>query len=307
MEKHDRNKRKVVYGSEIEFFDGRVWKNISEYKKGDKMLTFFWEDNHVELLQPLQFSRVNKGRATMDKVIFRGIEVSTNMDFVFMGDYRNGQYDDELKTICTLKEAIESNFMLLSHINMYASFTYDSKFSSMLSEDKLRVMMISLMVGEVKENECSMIVNEGLKEHIRGCLKNGGMVYNINKVGKDYLIKYRLPRDKKLFIESPLMLSSEEVNILIDEIEYLSKDKRKLNPTNRDSFDFIQMLYALSGRRVEIMDKHLVRENRGVFVPERKTKVEQSKEKVEYTFTTKSGYVVLRSNGKIFVGSDYKK
>ena len=47
--------RNTFFGENMEYFNGQEWKYIKDYKRGEKVLTYFPKDKHVELLLPLNY------------------------------------------------------------------------------------------------------------------------------------------------------------------------------------------------------------------------------------------------------------
>ena len=70
--------------------------------------------------------------------------------------------------------------------------------------------------------------------------------------------------------------------------------------------DFIQMVYALYGKACYKKENYLVRRKK-VGTELNIKEVDYIKTRFEYSFTTRSGYIVIRNCGIIYVMGDYKE
>ena len=307
MQYNIRNTRKSAYSQEVEFYNGTEWKSISQYKKGEKVLSFFWEDNHTELLEPIEYIKMKNSNMVRLKV--KGLNMSLDRQTTFIGDYRDGVYDDCRKTIFSLEQALNNNYAVFVHCRAYNSFSYPTTTTSMLSADRLKVMTLSIMYGEINGLHCTLKTkNKTLKKHMVRCLKNSKIDYKSKLIDGENVFTYILPRAKDVFCNNPLMLSDSEVHIVMDELE-MGFVKNKMLCDDKEVQDFIQMVYARGGKRV-IIDykaKALRKSKNGYTLIERNASHCKSSEKIQYSFTTKGGYFVIRNNGRIFVLGDYKR
>lgn len=306
------NKRNSTFGKEVEYFNGKEWKTISSYSRGDKILTFFAEDNHVELLEPIQYIRKNN---TLYRVQIKGLDFSLNGGATFIGEYRNSyksqnaDYDSNVKIqyIVTMEEMVNSNFVICSHFKAYNTFKYNSTTTSMLSSDQLRIMALSIMYGEIDGMWCTLRTkNKNLYKHLLKCINHERINHKKISSKDEYIVEYLMPRSKELFCTSPLMLSAEEVIVLVDEFDKgFAKNKMMCNDSQIK--DFIQLVYAMYGKRIIVNDKHITKSQNGYTLLEREGKHERSKERLCYSFTTRSGYFVIRNNGRIYIVGDLKR
>lgn len=303
-----KNKRKSAFGKEVEIYNGTEWKSISKYRKGEKILCFFWEDNEnrVELLEPLAY--IKHRNNDMVRIKIQKMDFSLNRDAIFIGDYDGNSPDSKQKSICTTQQAIDGNFAIFAHCRAYSSFTYNSTTTSMLSADQLRVMTLSIMYGEITNGMyCTLKTkSKTLKKHLQKCLKGGKIKSKVVMEGEEAIFSYILPRAKELFCTSPLMLSNSEIYIVIDELNR-GFEKNKIRCEDVQIQTFIQMVYARSGRRVQIYNNDIKRSNNGFTLLERRCKYCRSRETMEYSFTTRGGYFMIRVNGTILAVGDYAK
>lgn len=301
--------RKTTFGSEVEYFNGKEWKSISEYKKGEKVLIFFQDDRHAELLEPINYIKINKANQ-LNKFTSSVYSFSINQDAEFLGDYLNSSNIPMLSAF-TLHYACSMDFNSFSHHRLYTTFNYTSNTSSMLDEERLRLMVMSVIKGEINDhNKCTIKTDsENEMKEIRKYLTRGRINDKsiVEKNGR-YIIEYMLPRGKKIFLKNPMIFNIQEIKILVDEIDHWSNGN-KVVPLEVDCLDFLQMVYAIYGLKTIVRNKKELRKFQTSFttITRQSCKIKKSKEKVQYSFTTKSGAIVLRNNGSIIVMSDYKK
>lgn len=302
--------RKTTFGSEVEYFNGKEWKSISQYKKGEKVLTFFQDDKHAELLEPTSYIRINKD-SKLNKFISSVYSFSINEDAEFLGDYMASDGNSFLSAF-TLHYACSMDFNPFSHHKLYATFNYNTNTSSMLDNNRIRLMVMSIIKGEINDSNKCVIKTDNAKEmNMYNKYLTRARITDKNIVEKNgrYIIEYMLPRGKKLFLGNPLIFSKQELTIVIDEIEHWSSGN-KVVPLQADCLDFLQMVYARYGLKTIVnKEKKILRKFQTAFttITRNSCKVKHSKEKIQYSFTTKGGGIVLRNNGSIFVMSDYKK
>lgn len=311
MEYLDRRYRKSFYGENVEYFNGVKWKSIKDYRKGEKVLTYFLEDNHVEMIEPLKFI---KEKNKMDLTILKAsyYKLSMTAETVLIGKTRDNvstTYEEKeqfgnRRSFWSLENLMSSNFSMFMHFIPYCTFNYNSNSCSMLTLDELRVMIISLMYGEIiDDSECIFEINSSkIKERLLECLRECG----IQKETLNNGYKYKLPRYKQLFLDTVLKLSKEEIFVMIDEIEYMAEHKDRLFPKEKDVYDFIQLLYALGGEKVVIYDDYIIRKNKNSIIHSGNVSTDISKEKNKYSFTTVTGMFMVRANGAIIAVTDYK-
>lgn len=304
MSRKCKNNRNTMFGSNIEYFNGNTWNKISEYNKGDKVLTFF-EDGHVELLTPIKYIK----KKTKGLNIFKYgniLDLKISDQALFIGEYRstnNKEGEKRLITKFTFDRALEVDFNIFFHAKLFKSFLYKSNTNSMLTENKLRLMILSILFGNTNnKNECCIKYNLEIINRVKRILNECCIKYKF----KNNEIVFKLPRNKKLFLENPLLFSNIELQTIVDEIDnYFPKSK--ISPMDLDSLDFIQMVYSLYGKGANIKNKNVIKLKSGTVIFNNKLiKIEHSKDKEQYSFSTKSGYIVIRNNGNIMIMGDYK-
>ncbi len=298
--------RKTLLGENVEFFNGSIWKPISQYKKDDKVLIYY-TDGTVALSTPIEYIKLYK--ANLNNVKSSMFNADINDDATFYGirrDIKISSNEDTVKTI-TLKQSYLEDFNYFTHYELISTFqNVDIISKSMLSEDKLKIMTYAITLGKIKNNDCKIKLNDRvLASHIASLLNKNKIRYKYNI--KSLTIEFRLPRNIDVFIHNPLIFSQKEIMTMIYLIIDTLGDKY-IKPVSKDYLDFIQFIFALGGKRTNIIgDKLRMYVGKYTRLQAPLFKIEEKKTTIQYSFTVRSGLVVLRSNGLIFVLTDYKR
>lgn len=304
----DDKLRKTLVGSDVEFFNGYVWKPISKYTKGEKVLIYH-EDGKIEMSTPINFFKFEKKRT--NRVTSGGSFDAILNDYALFFGIRRKEDTGGGNTMCmNLHEAYIRDFNYFSHYELpstFYSYTPITPTSSMLSENKLKLMIYAMMKGKVKNNLCTVeFTKKENSSELVHLLKSERVVHKYNS--KERIVEYRLPRDMTTFLQNPFIFSKKEIGFLtIQFLNYLEKNKY-LIPQSRTYLDFIQFICALGGKRFYIEQnkgrlKLMVGENSRLRWDS--FKIEEVHDRM-YNFNVKSGFIVFKSNGIIFVLSDYK-
>lgn len=298
--------RKTLLGGDIEFFNGSIWKPISQYKKDEKVLIYY-EDGTVALSTPLEYIKINK--TNINHVTSTMFKADINDDALFYGirRYEKISSDEDTVKMCTFKDAYLGDFNYFTHYELISTFqNIDTISKSMLSEDKIKIMIYAITLGKIKNNNCKIkLENREIGSKIVTLLSKNSVKYNYNI--KELVLDFRLPRGIDVFIHNPLIYSQREVMMMIHLIIDILGDK-SLKPISKEYLDFIQFIFALGGKRVNVVgDRLRMFVGRYTRLQAPSFKIEEKKVNMQYSFTVRSGLIVLRSNGLIFVLSDYKK
>ena len=308
--------RNTLFGKNIEYFNGTEWKKISEYKNGEKILTFFLDDRHVELLQPIKY--IKRKSEGLNRFIAKGskMDICLSDDAEFIGQLRSPERDSNGEKIYKYSNQItnfalhEANDNKFSNCLLFNTFNYNFTTCSQLTENKMILMLRSIMYGRI-ENNNTCYIEWDKKEIFEKEVRLWEILLNkckirFNRNNRKYYIEFRLPRSKDVFLKSVFSYSYEEIRFIVDEIDRMNNMKHIIKPKDIDSLDFIQMVYALYGKTCYKKDDHLVRRN-NMGTRLQIKEIDYFRTRYEYSFTTRSGYIVIRNNGIIYVFGDYKE
>ena len=315
---------------DTEYFNGREWKKISEYKRGsgEKVLQYN-EDGTAELVEPLNYI-VNDNIDTLkhftnnlglDMVLSEdhrmflyknyrkyvmGIRNKLTTEIVTVKDYLNREKSKERHIPSTFKFAakgipIDDNYIRLL-VAIYADGSYDGhKIIVSVKKDRKKVRLRQLLTA------CDM----------------GWSERSINNTEYTYFYFYPIPSIAEWFTDKQFTYkwydcTDDQLAIVIDECVYWDgaegKDNRlgEYYSSKKEEIDFIQFALARLNYRGSISlntstksdkDSYRIRWTKQNVYNLEYAKVEdyKTKDNHSYCFTVPSGLLVLRRNNKIFI------
>ena len=302
--------RKSLYGEMVEYFNGREWKSISDYKPSVDKVLIYNPDNHTVFLSTPTFY-IKKPNKKINHVTstFFSIDISDEMEFYGMPREDEGENALEPRTM-SFYQILMEDYHYFSHYCLVSSFkNLYTDTSSMLNDKKFEIMMYTVTMGKCDGSNCRIEMQDKKKLYeFLNLLKECGIKYNRKR--NDMFVEFRPPRDINLFTSNPLCLSKREVGKLsYFIIDNFKVSRNKIEVANKDYLDFIQMVMALNGMRVNIKEDYLMMYKGGnTRLQSASFRIEEKNVNGQYSFTIKNEhFIVLRTNGVIFVGGDYKR
>lgn len=292
---------KSLFGGNTEFFNGKEWVKIKDYKKHDKVLTYGL-DGYAKLQTPTKF--IKEKIKYINKLSMGRLDMCLSDEALFIGKTRSNVENHTF----TLKELYMSNMSLLTHCHLYNTFQYEDS-NSLLSTSKLRVMANCIIIGNIdNSSNCTVIKNKSDANEYRYLLKTSKIKYTSKKSNDKEIFKHRLPRSIDLLLDNMLNFNRVEANVIMDEIHKISNGRKILIKDNR-FIDFMQMIYTLGGKRCIVNNNNISISNK---CTTRIGNVESIKnniieEKFQYSFIVQNEYIVVRNNGVINIMGAYRK
>lgn len=293
--------RKGLFSGDVEFFNGIEWKPLSKYKKGDKVLV--WNENRtVELSTPIAY--IKKKSPHINHVKSSMLDMCMSDNALFYGIAREETCGENTTKTMTLHRACLEDWNYFSDYRLVSTFEYINVTSSMMTEEKLILMVYTILFSKPKDNEYIMrLDNKILYEQMMKVFKKARVKY----VGdnKKYTFIYKPPRNVELFKQSVLIFSKKEIETMINLI-IETCGSNYIKPNDKKNLDFIQLIFALGGRRL-YNDGQKLRLLVGKYTRLQSTsfKIEEKRVDKQYSFTVRSGWIVLKSKGLILVMADY--
>lgn len=303
--------RKSLYGEMVEYFNGREWKSISDYKPSvDKVLIYNPNEHTIYLSTPTFYIKKPSKKINHVTSTFFSIDISDEMEFYGVPREDEGETALEPK-IMPFNQIFMEDYHYFSHYCLVSTFENSyTDTSSMLDDRKFEVMMYAVTMGKCDGSNCYIEIQDRKRLYeFLNLLKECGIKYSSRK-RNDMFVTFRLPRDINLFTSNPLCLSKREVGRLsYFVIDNFKVSKNKIEVVNKDYLDFIQMAMALNGMRVNIKEDYLMMYKGGYTrLQSANFKIEEKNVNGQYSFTIRNEhFIVLRTNGVIFVGGDYKR
>lgn len=304
--------RKSLYGETVEYFNGKEWKSISDYKPAtDKVLIYNPTNHTVFLSTPINHIKSKSKKINHVTSSFFSVDISDEVEFYGTPRKDDGEDTTEPK-VMPFNEICIEDYNYFSHYCLISSFNNSNENSSMLNDGKFEIMAYAVTMGECDGYDCTIgFDNKKESGTFLNLLNKNAIRYNYNQ--KDISIRFRLPRDIDLFTSNPLGLSNREIGKLayfvVDNFMVGNVRNKKVVIKNTNSLDFVQMVLALNGMRSNIKNNELIMYKGGFTrLQSNLFKIEEKIVNGQYSFTIKNDhYIVLRSNGVIFVGGDFKK
>ena len=130
--------RKGLFSGDVEFFNGIEWKPLSKYKKGDKVLV--WNENRtVELSTPIAY--IKKKSPHINHVKSSMLDMCMSDNALFYGIAREETCGENTTKTMTLHRASLEDWNYFSDYRLVSTFEYINVTSSMMTEEKLILMV----------------------------------------------------------------------------------------------------------------------------------------------------------------------
>lgn len=326
--------------ADTEYFNGRVWVRIADYKSGDKVLQYTTK-KVAELVSPSQYIKVPCTHLNL-------IQTNYGVDQCICDDHRVVYVDRRSQTglrpfsflSISGKELVRKQKELKNGFRgtFLTTFAFSGKGIS-LTENHIRLMVAVIADGHfpkhLQTNYCQVNLKKQRKiDRLQQLLNNCAIPYNItpkNKAGYT-IITFQAPKKEKHYSADWYNCTKTQLSIICDEVlrwgGCTRQVRRTFSTTIKDSADFIQFAFSATGTRATIScsnrvsttyhtgDKNYVRKSKEYAViiannalvslqNNKATKKVFKKYKTidgyKYCFTVNSGMLVLRRNNKIFI------
>lgn len=320
---------------DTEFFDGKEWKRIADYKDGDLVLQYN-KDGSSELVKPYRYIKNKKDKLWYFKTNY-GVDqcLSENHNVVYFtkkGNIKEIKFEDLMEKHYKNRLGFRGKFA--------TTFRYDGK-GIELSEFEIRLMCAVICDGTFKHEYANKrlcrinIKKQRKKERLEWILDNLGIEYKKEQWNPNDLLYntyiFESPRIEKEFGDYWYNCTNKQLRIICDEILEWDgsqvNNRRSFSTVNKTTADFIQFAFSSCGIRTTITtldrtgqqykDKpQYIRKsieyvltmsnNKMVGIAnynESKIKFTEyrTKDGYEYCFTVPSHMLVLRRNNRIFI------
>lgn len=317
---------------DTEFFNGTEWKNISNYKEGDKVLIYH-EDGTATLEYPQRYikepcdnltlmssknGKINQCLSDEHRVIYFTKKTDKPHEIRF----------DEFKA--NPKEGVSKKFIK-------TSFDYEGEGIDLTNEE-LRVMVMVIADGTFPRDTNYCVLNLKKERKIvraMELLNKAKIEYKKFEMSNGYVrLAFQSPRHDKVFTSEYYKANKNQMEIILDEVLYwdgnISNGRKQYNTCVKASADYIQFIACALGKysTISIDDRRgRIREMDGkeyetksigykVSISDTSTKIEMPFRKdrpsvsftnyktldgYKYCFTVSTGMLVLRRNNRVFI------
>lgn len=244
-----------------EYFNGKEWRKISEYKYEDKVLQYNM-DGSAELVYPLRYIKEPCEHMTLIKSKY-GVNQCVSDDHRIVYESEKGVF--HINTMTEVRKMHESSKKGFRG-RFYTTFSYGGGGIG-LTDAQIRLMCAVVCDGcfysqNVNLFSCRInIKKQRKKERIEQLLQAAGVSYSKlqhNPKDPDYVsYKFNSPRREKSFGAFWYGCNHHQLEVFCDEIcnwDGCCKGKRMMFSTVvKETADFVQFAFAATGRRARIL------------------------------------------------------
>lgn len=320
---------------DTEFFNGKEWKRIADYKEGDMVLQFN-VDNTANLTKPKSFVKKECKEMTL-------ITNETGRINQCLSDEHNVVYLSSKGNInkkpfhMIKKHHMESEAGFNGKI--ITTFNYNGEGIG-LTEEMIRVKVMTYTDGSFKydkePNKCALrIKKERKKERARLLLTEANIQFQEKEVADGFSVfTYYMNTTEKNYEDWWYKCSQEQLKIVCDEVLHwdgsVTHNRKRFSTTIKSDADFIQFAFSSIGKRATISVRDRVGERckngylrksveyevyiskgsttlglrgdkRKKFKDKAKMEKYKTKDGYKYCFEVESSMLVLRRNNRIFI------
>lgn len=247
--------------AETEFFDGKEWKSIADYKEGDKVLQFDTNTNKAELVEPLEYIKKKCDKMYHFKTAW-GIDQMLSPEhrvIYYMYDHRKKVYRDAQEM--SAEELYKIQTEGIFHGRFKTDFEYSGEGIDM-SDEEIKVMLMVLADGTFDSRYphsmrcCIHLKRQRKIEEARKILTAWGEEFNETKERSGYTNFYfNAPRREKTFLSYWYNCNSHQLKLIADNVLNWDGCKTRGNEFNtsiKTDADFIQFVFSSCGYRATI-------------------------------------------------------
>lgn len=309
---------------DTEYFDGKEWKKICDYIDGEKVLQFDKFENKAILDYPLEYIKQEEDTLYLIKTKY-GVNqcLSKEHNMLFYNKHTDKPFDIQFTDFIKKHTELKQGF----YHKILTTFNY-SGIGIDLKDDEIRLMLAVICDGTFANKTNNCVINLKKKRKIielESILKSLNIKYskNIKKNGFTYF-RFKAPRREKEFTTYWYNCNSEQLKLIANNIckwdGSYSSGRQSFSNTSKSTIDFIQFAFASVGKRASISvdnrlnDIHksicyrlnITNRNKvgiGNSSTSKKTEIihYNTKDGYKYCFRTRTGYLILRRCGKIFI------
>lgn len=307
---------------ETEFFNGKEWKKISEYKKGDKVLQYN-KDGTSELVEPSKYHKYKADGWWTFENRYLDMKLSKEHNVAFLN--KNKELVKLNATELSLKHNLSGKGL---RYEIPQGFIFDNKNKKTISDDKLRIMVAIAADAYLKKDKIYIkIKKERKQDRLRNLLLSENIEFD-EKKWKDGYITFKFTNDgySKFISDWVYDLNINDLNVVSHElilwdgsaISGRGKKSESFYTTYKREADAAQYVFSATGYKSKIshdnrkyiisgdycyrvgkakkINTTLRSANSNKFIWE-----ESKGEEYKYCFTVPSGLLVLRRSNKIFI------
>lgn len=305
---------------ETEFFNGAIWKGISDYRQGEKVLVYDGTGSILEV--PSQYIKI---KSDEDLYYFEGKKLNMALSKEHRVLFYNRNNMSSLEEL-PATEVFKKYFSDSNGFRGLIPTSWEDDGYLELDEDLLRLAVACNADGTLRSDKSNIyeirVKKNRKKDRLLKLLNDANIDYTIgkcyNKIG--YLgVRFRSPLGCKKFPLEWLNLTRHLKEVILDEIKYWDGRVSKTGYTEyfsskKEDVDFIQFIAHSIGRYASIYEDtrqgrltsyRLILGNHAYYSLPKKGRswlsVHKSEDGYKYCFTVSTGMLILRRKNKIFI------
>jgi Flp pilus assembly CpaF family ATPase len=271
-----KNARGVVFAGppgcvdyETEFFNGKEWKSISEYKDGEQVLQFDTETGIASLVKPLRYIK-----APCD--LMYHFETKYGIDQTLSPEHRvlylnrthkNGEkiwgnVFHEMSAAELYKQQNSGKF----YGGFLTTFAFEGNGID-LNDAELKLMLAVICDGtfnkDRKGNACMVNLKKERKiNELRSILRDCQIAFSEHKKKNGFTVFYfHAPRREKKFGSDWYQCTSHQLQLICDNVlqwdgHVSSENRRTFSTTVKETADFVQFAFSACGYRTTIEESN---------------------------------------------------
>lgn len=250
---------------ETEFFNGKEWKSISEYKDGEQVLQFDTETGVASLVKPLRYIKepcdlmyhfetkygINQTLSPEHRVLYLN-KTHQNGKTVWGNTFHERSAED------LYKKQNSGKF----YGGFQTTFSFDGNGLN-LSDAELKLMLAVICDGTFNKNRNGNACDINLKKErkinaLRSILEDCQIAFTEHKKKNGYTVFYfRAPRKEKKFGSDWYNCTNHQLQLICDNVlqwdgHISSTNQRQFSTTVKETADFVQFAFSACGYRTAI-------------------------------------------------------
>ena len=248
---------------ETEFFNGKEWKSIADYEKGETVLQFNPVTEEASLVVPERYIKKK-----CDKMYH--FETSRGIDQTLSEEHRVIYYDRDTHNggFSEAKEMSAKELAQLQNIGKFrgkfkTDFRYNGKGIN-LSDIEIKIMLAVIAEGSFNKNNpnshnCTMNLKKARKKNeLFNLLKEYGVNFRVYETDDGYThYSFNAPKREKEFLPYWYDCNAEQLKLICENILQWDGHEdaigRKVFSTSvKENADFVQFAFSACGHRATI-------------------------------------------------------
>jgi NitT/TauT family transport system ATP-binding protein len=314
--------------ADTEFFNGKEWKHISDWIKGDKVLQYH-SDGHANLVEPERYIVLASDYLNLMQSKYGFDQCFCDEHTIIFQDRRK----DKPQGLHTITGAEFVKRQTKTSRGFQGGFITTFKYNGTgiaMSDAEIRVMVAVIADGHFRSrtNHCIIRIKKKRKiDRLRLLLTEAGIMFEEKKQPKGFLnFVFDAPRREKMYTDFWYDCTHNQLTIITQESFLWDgstiNDRDYVSTTIKKTADFLQFAFTACGIRstININDRRgkpygkytriskeykVLRSSNWLIGVSGDNPVKVKKYKTidgkKYCFTVPSGMLVLRRNNKIFI------